>query len=71
MPLKTKYPLKSLDQRVTENYRFLKKKGVTVRKTIDVIIGTFCIHHNISLLHDDQDFDPLTKYLKLDAVKFG
>jgi predicted nucleic acid-binding protein len=54
-----------------ENYRFLRRKGVTVRKTIDVIIGTFCIHHNISLLHDDQDFDPLTKYLKLDAVKFG
>ena len=54
-----------------ENYRFLRRKGVTVRKTIDVIIGTFCIHHNISLLHDDQDFDPLTKYLKLDVIKFG
>ena len=52
-----------------ENYRFLRRKGVTVRKTIDVIIGTFCIHHNISLLHDDQDFDPLTKHLKLDAIK--
>jgi predicted nucleic acid-binding protein len=52
-----------------ENYRFLRRKGVTVRKTIDVIIGTFCIHHNISLLHDDKDFDPLTKYLKLDAIK--
>jgi len=54
-----------------ENYRFLRKKGVTVRKTIDVIIGTFCIHHNISLLHDDQDFDPLTKQLKLNAIKCG
>jgi predicted nucleic acid-binding protein len=51
-----------------ENYRFLRKKGVTVRKTIDVMIGTFCIHHNISLLHDDQDFDPLAKHLKLNAV---
>jgi len=52
-----------------ENYRFLRKKGVTVRKTIDVMIGTFCIHHNISILHDDQDFDPLEKHLKLNAIK--
>ena len=54
-----------------ENYRFLRRKGVTVRKTIDIIIGTFCLHHNISLLHDDQDFHPLTKHLKLDAIKCG
>ena len=54
-----------------ENYRFLRKKGVTVRKTIDVMIGTFCIHNGISLLHDDQDFGPLIKHLKLDAVKFS
>ncbi len=46
-------------------------KGVTVRKTIDVIIGTFCIHRDLSLLHDDQDFIPLTKHLGLDAVKCG
>jgi predicted nucleic acid-binding protein len=52
-----------------ENYRYLRKKGVTVRKTIDIIIGTFCIHHNISLLYDDQDFDPLTEYLKLNSIK--
>ena len=52
-----------------ENYHFLRKKGVTVRKTIDVIIGTFCIHHSISLLHDDQDFYPLTRHLGLNAVK--
>jgi predicted nucleic acid-binding protein len=51
-----------------ENYRFLRKKGVTVRKTIDVIIGTFCIHYNISLLHDDQDFYPLTKHLGLNTL---
>jgi hypothetical protein len=53
-----------------ENYRFLRKKGVTVRKSVDVMIGTFCIHHNISLLHDDQDFDPLVKHLKLKEIKF-
>jgi predicted nucleic acid-binding protein len=53
-----------------ENNRFLRKKGVTVRKSVDVMIGTFCIHHDISLLHDDQDFAPLVKHLKLNAVKF-
>jgi predicted nucleic acid-binding protein len=51
-----------------ENYRYLRKKGVTVRKTIDVIIGTFCIHHDIALLHDDADFEPLIKYLGLKSV---
>jgi len=51
-----------------DNYRYLRKKGVTVRKTIDVLIGTFCLHHNISLLHDDRDFEPLIKYLDLNAV---
>jgi len=65
--------MEMLDQELAiksaENYRFLRKKGVTVRKTIDVIIGTFCIHYNIALLHDDQDFDPLTKHLALDTVK--
>ncbi|MBN2569526.1 MAG: PIN domain nuclease [Deltaproteobacteria bacterium] len=51
-----------------ENYRFLRKHGVTVRKTIDVIIGTFCIHHRLSLLHDDRDFDPMVKLLGLEII---
>lgn len=51
-----------------ENYRFLRKKGVTVRKTIDILIGTFCIHHKISLLHDDQDFIPLIEYMNLSSI---
>jgi predicted nucleic acid-binding protein len=50
------------------NYRILRKKGVTVRKTIDIVTGTFCIHHQISLLHDDRDFKPLEKHLKLKTV---
>jgi predicted nucleic acid-binding protein len=52
-----------------ENYRILRKKGVTVNKTIDVMIGTFCIHYDISLLHDDQDFAPLVKHLGLSVVE--
>jgi len=51
-----------------ENYRKLRKKGVTVRKTIDVIIGTFCINENISLLHDDKDFEPMSKHLGLKSI---
>lgn len=44
-----------------DNYRRLRKTGVTVRKIIDVIIGTFCIHEDIPLLHDDKDFEPMVK----------
>ena len=51
-----------------ENYRKLRKKGVTVRKTIDVIIGTFCINNNIPLLHDDKDFEPMVKYSGLKSI---
>lgn len=50
------------------NYRTLRKKGVTVRKTIDVMIGTFCIHYGLPLLHDDRDFDPMVKFLGLKIV---
>ncbi len=51
-----------------ENYRKLRKKGVTVRKTIDVIIGTFCINENIPLLHDDKDFEPMVEHLSLKSI---
>ena len=52
-----------------KNYRYLRKKGITVRKTIDVMIGTFCIYHRVTLLHDDRDFNPLEKYLNLKTVR--
>ncbi len=54
--------------KAAENYRTLRKKGVTVRKTIDVIIATFCIIENIRLLHDDKDFDPMVEHLALKTV---
>ncbi len=47
------------------NYRELRKRGITVRNTVDVVIGTFCIEENHSLLHNDRDFDPIAKYLGL------
>ena len=51
------------------NYRKLRQKGITVRKTIDVMIGTFCIHHNFALLHNDRDFNAIEKHLNLKVIK--
>jgi len=50
------------------NYRLLKSKGVTVRKTIDVLIGTFCAEHGLQLIHHDSDFDLMAKHIGLDIV---
>ena len=47
-----------------DNYRLLRKKGLTVRKTID-LIATYCIENKISLLHSDRDFDAFVKHLGL------
>jgi hypothetical protein len=47
------------------NYRLLRKKGISIRKTIDVTIATYCIQENIRLLHNDKDFEPLVKYCGL------
>lgn len=54
--------------RSAENYRLLRMKGITVRKTIDVMIGTFCIFNQLPLLHRDRDFDPMEKWLGLNTV---
>ena len=50
------------------NYRLLRERGVTVRKTIDTLIATRCIVDDLVLLHDDRDFDPFTQYLGLRAI---
>ena len=51
-----------------QNYRTLRKEGVTVRKTIDVIIGTYCIVEDLPLLHDDRDFEPMVSHLSLKTL---
>jgi predicted nucleic acid-binding protein len=51
------------------NYRTLRAKGVTVRKTIDAIIATFCIVEGHELLHCDRDFDPFERHLGLRVVR--
>jgi predicted nucleic acid-binding protein len=51
------------------NYRKLRARGISVRKTIDVMIGTFCIKSGHQLLHTDRDFDPMERYLGLDVIR--
>jgi len=50
------------------NYRVLRAQGITVRKTIDCIIATYCIETNYMLLHSDRDFDPFEAQLGLMVV---
>ncbi len=54
--------------RAARNYRRLRERGITTRKTIDTIIGTFCIERGHQLLHDDRDFDPMAVHLGLKVV---
>jgi predicted nucleic acid-binding protein len=51
-----------------ENYRALRKQGITIRKTADVIIATFCIENSLPLLFTDRDFIPFVQNLKLQSV---
>ncbi len=50
------------------NFRLLRKCGITVRKTIDMIIATYCIETGLQLLHGDRDFDGCAEYLGLQTV---
>jgi predicted nucleic acid-binding protein len=47
------------------NYRRLRRRGITVRKTMDMLIGTYCLMHGHEILHNDRDFDVLAKHLGL------
>lgn len=50
------------------NYRFLRRRGITIRKTIDLLIGTFCIERGHMLLHSDRDFAPMESFLGLETA---
>jgi predicted nucleic acid-binding protein len=54
--------------RAARHYRTLRDRGVTIRKTIDLIIGTFCLTRGYALLHDDRDFDAMAAHLGLRAI---
>jgi predicted nucleic acid-binding protein len=52
-----------------QNYRILRRKGITIRKTIDVLIATFCIENGAQLIHNDRDFDPMEQLLGLRVLR--
>lgn len=57
-----------LASRAAHNYRRLRNLGTTIRRTADIIIGTYCIEHRHALLHDDRDFAPMEEHLGLKVV---
>ena len=54
--------------KAAENYRTLRRQGITVRKTIDGIVATACIEANLPLLFSDRDFQPYVEHLGLEAA---
>jgi hypothetical protein len=51
-----------------QNYRTLRARGRTIRRTLDCWIATFCLLNDHTLLHNDSDFDPFEKFLSLSVV---
>lgn len=58
----------SLAIAAAQNYRLLRSRGYTIRKTIDCFIASFCISEGHKLLHCDRDYDPFEKHLGLRVV---
>ena len=58
----------SIAEKSVANYRLLRSRGVTVRKTIDVLIGTFCAENGLRLIHHDSDFDLMAKHIGLEVI---
>jgi predicted nucleic acid-binding protein len=59
---------KEIAIKAASNYRLLRRRGFTIRKTMDVMIATFCIHHDIQLLHNDKDFRIAETQLGLEVI---
>lgn len=60
----------ALVEHCANNYRALRERGITIRKTADVIIATFCLEHRLPLLFQDRDFVPFVEHLGLqDALE--
>ncbi|GAB6391874.1 MAG: PIN domain nuclease [Treponematales bacterium] len=55
--------------RASDNYRLLRKRGVTLCKPNDVVIATFCLENDLPLLHHDRDFDYMEQYLGLKIAR--
>ena len=59
---------KELAIKSADNFRKLRKKGITIRKTADVIIATYCIENKIPLLFTDKDFIPFVANLRMKSA---
>lgn len=59
---------KEMAEKCADNYRTLRKKGITIRKTADVIIATFCVENQLPLLFLDRDFIPFVDHLGLEPA---
>ena len=59
----------TIAEQAAANYRTLRANGVTVRKTIDVIIGTFCAENKHQLVHNDRDFTLMAPHIGLDIYQ--
>jgi len=57
-----------LAAQAADNFRMLQRRGITVRKTIDCLIATFCIQEGHELLHRDSDFQGFEDFLGLQVI---
>ncbi len=55
--------------RAAELYRSLRRRGVTIRKPVDCMIASVAVEHDIPLLHNDRDFDPIETHCGLKVVR--
>ena len=57
-----------LEVTAAENYRSLRKRGITIRNTVDCVVASFCIENGHELLHNERDYDSFEKYLGLQVI---
>lgn len=67
LPLHTMVGIE-ISLKAADNFRTLRKQGITIRKTIDTLIATYCIETGLMLLHSDKDFQPFQQHLGLQSL---
>lgn len=55
--------------KAAEIYRYLRKRGITIRKPVDCMIAAVSIENNVPLLHNDRDFDHIEAYKGFKTLK--
>ena len=58
----------NLAMAAAQNYRTLRRQGLTIRATIDGLIATFCLLNGYALLHNDRDYDAFESALGLKVI---